>query len=66
MLANLTDEQWESLPAELQEAITDFYELEEARLEQLHEIEIMQARLSERYRDTHFALPKLDTAVQVQ
>lgn len=55
-----TDESafWQNADEESRRLIASLIELEERRLEQLHEIEIMQATLKERYKGQPFALPE--------
>lgn len=60
-LAATSDEQIASLPLETQRHLARGLEILEERSLQLREIEIMQARLSERYPDGSFVLPNLDT-----
>jgi hypothetical protein len=49
---------WQNADEESRRLIASLIELEERRLEQLHEIEIMQATLKERYKGQPFALPE--------
>jgi len=49
---------WQNADEESRRLIASLIELEERRLEQLREIEIMQATLKERYKGQPFALPE--------
>lgn len=49
----------EKLPEEARHLLEDVFELEQKRVDELREIEIMRAVLQERYRGTKFPLPEI-------
>jgi hypothetical protein len=56
----ITDDQVAALPEDAQQFLAQYVVIEEERLALYHEIELMQARLEERYPGTSFPLPDLE------